>query len=60
MKIKVELEPNIERDIQTIDLDDLGLTPDEWELMDDEEKLSELYDAIADSIFGVISDISTT
>lgn len=38
MKIKVEMTPNITTNVMTMDLEDLGVTEEQWNEMDDENK----------------------
>ena len=57
MKITVTLEPNQEFDTQTFDLEDLGITEQEWDGMSEEDKHTLIYTCVADNIYGMITNI---
>jgi len=47
-KIKVEMTPNTTINVMTIDLDELGITKEEWEQMDNEDKEETINNYIGD------------
>ena len=57
MKIKAIIRPNIEEDVQTFSLADLGLTRDEWCAMDEEDQKMLLYEVVADNLYGIVDEI---
>ncbi|MFT5450612.1 MAG: hypothetical protein ACI9N9_000089 [Enterobacterales bacterium] len=59
MTIKVKLQPNQETDYQSFDLDDLGLTEDEWNAMSEDSKCKLLNEVVQNNIYGMITEITT-
>lgn len=56
-KIKLTIEPNIEKDVQTINFSDLDIPLDEWNSMNEDDKKAVCFELIADNLYGMITNI---
>ena len=57
MKIKVTLEPNIEKDTHDLSFEDLDHTKESWDLLSEDEKHDIIYEVICDNICGIITSV---
>lgn len=57
MKIKVTFEPNIEKDYQTFDLEDMDYTQEEWSKLTEDDKRSRIFEICRENIYGMITEI---
>ncbi len=63
MKITIKKTPSVKESIEEINVSDLGFTPEEWEMLSEDGKASEIYDfinnedALANELFRFSIDI---
>ena len=58
MKIRVRFEVSENQRLDTFDLEDLGVTEKEWNLMDEEKKRELLMDAIKEQPYWAVDTFS--
>ena len=60
MEIKVKLEPSIEVDYQTFDLEDTDLTKEDWLALTEDDQKAVIFEICRDNIYGMITEITAT
>lgn len=54
-KVRFTIQPNIEKDTQTQDFDNMDTSLEEWEQMTDEQRKELLYECMQDTIYGMVT-----